>query len=71
VLYAINKKARLEELTLDELKSVSPVFDESLYRAISVEACVNARALPGGPAEKAVLEQIKNIGNREQGTGNR
>jgi len=59
VLYAINKKARLEELTLDELKSVSPVFDETLYRAISVEACVNARALPGGPAEKAVLEQIQ------------
>jgi argininosuccinate lyase len=58
VLYAIKKKARLEELTLDELKSVSPAFDETLYRAISVEACVNARALPGGPAEKAVLEQI-------------
>jgi len=65
VLYAIKKKARLEELTLDELKTVSPVFDETLYRAISVEACVNARALPGGPAEKAVLEQI----NRVRGSG--
>jgi argininosuccinate lyase len=58
VLYAINKKARLEELTLDELKSVSPVFDETLYKAISVEACVNARNLPGGPAKKAVLRAI-------------
>jgi len=61
VLYAINKKARLEELTLDELRSVSPVFDETLYRAISVEACVNARNLPGGPAEKAVSEAIEQL----------
>jgi len=59
VLYAINKKARLDELTLDELKSISPMFDETLYKAISVEACVNARDLPGGPAEKAVLKAIK------------
>ena len=58
VLYAINKKARLEELTLDELKTISPVFDETLYKTISVEACVNARSLPGGPAEKAVLTAI-------------
>jgi argininosuccinate lyase len=59
VLYAINKKKRLDELTLDELKSISPMFDETLYSAISVEACVNARALPGGPAEKTVLQAIK------------
>jgi len=61
VLYAINKKKRLEELTPDELKSISPVFDETLYRAISVEACVNARNLPGGPAEEAVLKAIEQL----------
>ena len=59
VLYAINKNARLDELTLDELKSFSDLFDETVYKEISVEACVNARALPGGPAEKAVWEAIK------------
>jgi argininosuccinate lyase len=58
VLYAISKKTRLEELTLDELKAVSPLFDETLYEAISIEACVNARNFPGGPAENTVLEQI-------------
>jgi argininosuccinate lyase len=61
VLYAINKKTRLDELTLDELKSISPVFDETLYKAISVEACVNVRDLPGGPAEKAVLKAIEQL----------
>jgi argininosuccinate lyase len=60
VLYAISKKAPLEELTLEELKAVSDVFDESVYKAISAEACVNARALPGGPAESAVLKAIEN-----------
>jgi argininosuccinate lyase len=59
VLYAINKKASLEELSLDELKAVSDVFDETLYDAISVEACVNARTPPGGPAETAVLKAIE------------
>jgi len=64
VLYAINKKARLDELTLDELKSISPVFDETLYKMISVEACVNARGLPGGPAEKAVLKAIEQLSKK-------
>jgi len=64
VLYAINKKARLDELTLDEIKSISPAFDETLYKAVSVEACVNARNLPGGPAEKSVLEAIEQLKKR-------
>jgi len=61
VLYAIKKKARIEELSLEELKLISPVFDETVYKAITVESCVNARALPGGPAEKAVLEAIEKL----------
>jgi argininosuccinate lyase len=61
VLYAIDKKKRLDELTMDELKTISPLFDETLYKAISVEACVNARNLPGGPAEKAVLQAIEHL----------
>jgi argininosuccinate lyase len=60
VRYAIEKKAPLEKLTLDELKSVSGIFDETLYEAISVETCVNARNVAGGPAESAVLKAIEN-----------
>ena len=59
VLYAINKKTPLEELTLDELRSISEVFDETVYQAVSVEACVSGRALPGGTAETAVLQAIE------------
>ncbi|MCL2009710.1 MAG: argininosuccinate lyase [Synergistaceae bacterium] len=59
VLYAINRKAPLNELTIADFKSVSDVFDETIYEAITVEACVNARNLPGGPAESAVKKEIE------------
>jgi argininosuccinate lyase len=59
VLYAIEKKLPLEELTLNELKNISEVFDETVYKAISVETCVNARNVAGGPAESAVMEAIE------------
>ena len=58
VLYAIGKQIPLEKLTLEELKAASDIFDQTVYEAISVEACVNARDLPGGPGELAVLEAI-------------
>ena len=59
VRYAIDKKAALGELTIDELKSISDVFDETVYGAISVEACVEARGITGGPSESAVTAAIE------------
>ena len=60
VLYAIEKKEKLENLSIDELKSISNIFDETLYENISIRECVNVRNITGGPAESAVLEAIKN-----------
>ena len=59
VLYAIKKNVSLDDLSLAELKSVSDIFDETLYEAISIKTCVNARNLAGGPAESAVLKAIE------------
>ena len=42
----------LEDLTLDEYKKASPVFDETIYDAINLDNCVKRRNLP-------VAEQIK------------
>ncbi len=36
----------LEELSLDAYKKASPVFDESVYEAIDLDACVKRRNLP-------------------------
>ena len=59
VLYAINKKAPIEELSIGELRAISDIFDESFYQAISIEVCVSGRNLAGGTAEAAVLKAIK------------
>jgi argininosuccinate lyase len=46
-------------LTIEEYKCISEVFNESVYSAISIETCVNARNIAGGPAESATLAAIK------------
>ena len=58
VLYAMKEKKRLEDLTVDKLKSVSDNFDQTLYKSINIKECTDARNLPGGPAERAVLEAV-------------
>ncbi|MCL2066449.1 MAG: argininosuccinate lyase [Treponema sp.] len=59
VLYAIKKNVRLEELTLQELKKESELFDDTFYEAVSVEKCIEVRALPGGPSPAAMAQAIK------------
>jgi argininosuccinate lyase len=59
VLCAIDKKKPLEDFSINELRAISDIFDETFYEAISVEACVNGRTLAGGTAESAVLKAIE------------
>ena len=59
VLYCINNDKSLDELTLDEYKAVSDVFDESIYEAISLETCVNSRIVDGGPSKRYIDRLIK------------
>ncbi len=59
VLYAIEQNKAIDELSLDELKSISPVFEEDIYDAISLETCVNKRNTIGAPGPEAMSEVIK------------
>ena len=59
VLYCINNNTSLEDLSLEEFKAISPVFDESVYDAISVEKCVSARNIPGGPSPEYIMTLIE------------
>ncbi len=52
VLYCIEHHTNLDDLSLEEYQAISPVFNESVYDAISVEQCVKARKVPGGPAKE-------------------
>lgn len=61
VLCCEQKGKSLEELTFEEMKEFSPVFEEDIYEKISPEKCVEARNVPGGPAPQAVSAAI-NLG---------
>ena len=58
VNYCITNSKTLETLTMDEYKTLSPVFAEDIYKAIDLEECVDLRSVPGGPSKKSVAEQI-------------
>ena len=47
VLKAIELDKDLDELSLDEFKAISDVFEEDIYEAIKVETCVNLRNTKG------------------------
>lgn len=58
VLYCLDKGISLLDMSLDEYKAISPVFEEDIYKAISLEECVSKRNTIGAPGEKAILEVI-------------
>ena len=39
----IDKEIPLDDLTLEEYKAISPVFEEDIYEAISIKTCVEKR----------------------------
>ena len=53
----------LEELTLEELKAVSDLFEADVYDALNLENCMALRSSYGGPA---VSETTRQIGEIEQ-----
>ena len=61
VAECIKKGLTLETLPLDEYRKLSELFDDDIYKAISLEECVNQRKSFGGPAPAAVAEQIKSV----------
>ena len=51
----------LEDLTMEELKAVSELFDEDVYDALNLENCMALRASYGGPAVSETTRQIEAI----------
>ena len=59
VLYCIDKNISLEDMSLEEFKAISPIFEADIYDAISLETCVNTRNTIGAPginAMKTIIE---------------
>lgn len=59
VALCIQKGVVLDELSLDEYKKQSELFEVDLYEAISLETCVNKRSSEGGTSVPSVEKQLK------------
>ncbi len=60
VLTCIEKNCAIDDLSLEELQEISPVFKEDIYEAISMETCVNTRLTIGAPS-KTSMEKVISI----------
>ncbi len=59
VLYCIDKNCSIEDLSLEELKSISDVFEADIYDAITLKTCVEKRLTKGAPGPKQMEEVLK------------
>ena len=60
VFSCIQRNIGLDDMTLEEYKQVSPFIEEDVFKAISLEECVNKRNVIGGPS-KEMMEKVIQI----------
>ncbi len=58
VLYCIEKKIAIDDMSLEELKAISPVFEEDIFDAVSMKTCVEKRLIIGAPGQEAMKKVI-------------
>ena len=58
VLLCIEKNISLDELSLEDYKKISPVFEEDIYDAISMKTCVEKRNTIGAPGREAMMKVL-------------
>ena len=58
VLYCIDKNISLDDMTLEEYKAISPVFEDDIYDAISIKTCIEKRNTIGAPGRTAMENVI-------------
>ena len=59
VAYAASKELTLDELSIDEYKSISPSIDIDIFDILTIEGSVNSKNTEGGTSNKEVMKQIK------------
>ena len=58
VLACIDEGKSIEELSLDQLRTFSPAFDEDIYEAVSLRNCVEKRLTLGAPGSEMMKKVI-------------
>ncbi len=59
VLYCIEKKIAIDDMSLEELQQISPVFEEDIFHAVSMETCVEKRLTMGAPGQEAMKKVLQ------------
>ena len=59
VLFCIKKNLAIDDLSLEELRKFSPLFEEDIYEAISLISCVEERKVIGGPSSSSIKLQLE------------
>ena len=63
VLFCESKGISLDDMTLEQYKAISPVFEEDIYDAISLKTCVEKRLTIGAPS-KAAMDKVIEINKK-------
>lgn len=61
VAVCIEKGLTLESLPIEDYQAVCDIFDEGVFKAISLERCVDERNPHGGPAKENVIKNARRI----------
>ncbi len=61
VYHCTEQGKTLEDMTLEEFKTISPLFEEDVFAALNMENCAGQRKSFGGPAVSETTRQIKYI----------
>jgi argininosuccinate lyase len=64
VVHAIERQCELNDLSLDELKSFSPLIADNVFGALSLEATLATKAQIGGTAPERVAEALSEARKR-------
>ncbi len=62
VLFCLKRNIALDEMSIEDYKAISPVFEPDVYDAISIRSCVERRntiGAPGPEAMKKILEEYR------------
>jgi argininosuccinate lyase len=59
VLKCVGKGIALDDLSLDDFRAESGVFEDNIYEAISMKTCVEKRLTKGAPGRKQMAEAIE------------
>jgi argininosuccinate lyase len=58
VIHAIGQESELHDLSLDDLKSFSPLIEQDVFECLSLERTLATKSQPGGTAQKRVAAAL-------------